>query len=433
MKRRTLEVPGIAVPPFNAAAGVVAGDWVFVGGTMATDWSSGLEESSRLAPDFPYNSYGMQLQTHAVFGQINDLLDVAGTGLENMVRIDQFATDWDEFRHYFPARDVHLVEDRPASTAIAVRSLLVPDAKLIVDGIAVIPRHGVHKEAVNNPAAPAPKAGYSMAVRYGDWVWSAGASPTDFESRAAYSGGLGHTQPDGVWVDPNFAYDSTIMNQARYDLEKLSMYLEAADSDLQHVLKAQVYLTDCRDLPGLMQVWRGVWGDTPPATTVVPIDRMLIGGSTCEINVIAVTKSSGLAVDVIQTAEAPKLPFGIPQAVKAGPYLFLSGVLAADEEGIDNRARAEHPLSPYLVAQGRDEMQVIVEHVEAVCTAAGGSISDVARVQLFSTKLTEIGSALGPWNETFVEEAPTLSIIGVTGPHVVPGLTMVADVIAYMP
>jgi enamine deaminase RidA (YjgF/YER057c/UK114 family) len=425
--------PGIPEPPFNASPAVLAGDWVFLGGIMATDWQTGVHPRSRTPVDFPFNEYDMQLQTHEIFRQAEVLLAAAGTDIANMVRIDQFATNWNDFRHYFPIRDVYITENRPASTAITIRSLLVPDARLIVDGIAVVPNDGITREAINNPRAPAPKAGYSMAIRFGDWIWCAGASPTDFRSRASYPGGPGHTQPDDVWVDPNFAYDSEIKNQAAYDLHKLSMYLEAADSDLYHVVKAQVYLTDCRDLPGLMQIWRETWGDKPPATTVVPIDAMLIGGSRVEINVIAVTKSGALKPQIVKSETAPMLPFNLPHAVKVGPYVFLSGVLAVDEVGIEKRARRGDPVSPYLVSIGRDELQVILEHTYAICVAAGCSLSDVVRVQIFTTEMNEVGSALGPWNETFTTAPPTLTVIGVSGPHIVPALAFVADVIAYAP
>jgi enamine deaminase RidA (YjgF/YER057c/UK114 family) len=398
---------------------------------MATDWKVGLDASSRQPEDFPFNEYSIQLQTRAIFRQIDDLCKAAGTDIENMVRIDQFGTDWDAFRHYFPVRNEYLVADRPASTAIAIQGLLIPEAALIIDGIAVVPRGDLVKEAINNPSAPTPRAGYSMAVRFGDWVWCAGASPTDFISRAAYPGGAGHAQPDGIWVDPNFAYDSAIENQTRYNLHKLELYLDAAESDLEHVLKAQVYLTDSRDLPGLMRVWKETWGDAPPATTVVPIDRMLIGGSRCEINVIAMTKSSHLTRTIVETENAPKLPFGLPQAVKAGHYVFLSGGMAIDERGVDQRARRMGSVSPYLVSQGRDELRVILANAEAICGAAGCTISDVVRVQLFATDLGEVGAALGPWNDTFNVDAPTLSVVGVSGPHPVPDLALVADIVAY--
>lgn len=431
MTRKTLTGSSIATPPFAAAPGIVAGDWVFLGGAMATDWKTGVVVADGTPPDFGLFRDETGLQTHEIFQQFEKLLSMAGTNLDNLVEVNQFLPDWNQFRNYIPVRNEYLTHDRPGSTAIAVDALLVPGSELIVNGMAVVPHDGIVKEAINNPAAPVPRAGYSLVNRYGDWIWSAGASPTDFQSRAAYPGAVGHTQPDGVWVDPNFWYGSTIENQAEFDLHKLSLYLEAADSDLEHVVKAQVFLTDTRELPGLMRVWKRTWGDHPPATTIVPVDRMGIGGSHVEINVIALTSSSNIEVQRIEDREAQP-GFDLPHAIKAGPYVFLSGQMAVDANGIDAGVRRTGA-SPYLLSPGRDETRVILENVDRVCRAVGGSVRDVVRAELFCTDLSSIGSGIDPWNDAFRESPPTVSVMGVTGPHVVPSLTIAGDFIAYIP
>jgi enamine deaminase RidA (YjgF/YER057c/UK114 family) len=299
--------------------------------------------------------------------------------------------------------------------------------------IAIVERPGVKKEAINNPAAPMPRAGYSLAIRAGDWIWCAGASPTDFNSHAAYPGSEGHAIAEHLIVDPNFWYGSEIENQAAYDLHKLELYLEAAGSDLEHVVKLQVYLTDTRDLPGLINVWKKTFGDNPPATTVVPIDKMGIGGSRVEINAIALTKDSSIKREVISTNSAPRPHFPVPQAIKAGPYVFLSGLEAVTADGIDSRAKRP-AFAPNLASAGRDEMAVILENANAIISAAGGGIKDAVRVQVFAPDLREIGPALGPWGKTFDDDqAPTMTIVGTTERLVVPSVALSVDMTAYVP
>lgn len=430
--RRTVAPADIPRPPFPASPALVAGDWVFLGGTLATDWKNGIAPPWRGPADFPYDVPALARQTEGIYETFRTLLRAAGSELAHLVRLDQFTTAHDQFRHYLPVRDRYLVRDRPASTAVAIRELLIPDALIQVDGIAILPREGFYNVGINTPAAPQPRAGYSMAVRAGDWIWCSGASPTDFTSRAAYPGGPGHAQPEEIIVDPNFWYGSEIQNQARYDLKKLALYLESAGSDLHHALKAQVYLTDARDLGGLITVWRECFGDDPPATSVQVIDQMGIAGSRVEINLIALARGSALGREVIRTSAAPPPHLPVPQAIKAGPFLFLSGQEAVTAEGIDPRAQPRGG-SPYLGSRGRDEMQVILEHLDAICRAAGGSLADIVRMQLFTPDLREVGPALGPWADAFGPDGPTLTVVGVSGPLPVPALALTVDTIAYLP
>lgn len=411
---------------------MLAGDWVFIGATMATDWQTGVADAWRGPADFPYDLPPMARQTEGIYQTLDALLGQAGSAINHIVRLDQFTPEHGQFRHYLPVRDRYITEHRPASTALAIKDLLVTGALMQLDGIAIVPREGYVNVGVNNPAAPAPRAGYSLAIRAGDWIWCSGASPTDFRSRAPYPGGVGHTQPDEITVDPNFWYGSEIRLQTQYDLHKLDLYLEAAGSDFAHVVKAQVYLTDARDLGGFIEVWCETFGDDPPATSVQVIDRMGIGGSRVEINMIAIAKDGALKRDVIDTSAAPKPHIPAPQAIKAGPYLFLSGREAVDDRGIVPSAKP-NGAAPFVGSKGRDEMAVILQHTEAICRAAGGRLEDVVRMQIFTPDLREIGAALGPWMAAFPQDGPTLTVVGVTGPLPVPGLALTTDIMAYIP
>lgn len=432
MTRRVIAPEGVPLPPFPFSPAVQAGDWVFVSGVMATDWKTGVDPAARGPEDFPFDAKPMARQTDLIFQRFDQILKAAGTEIKHIVRIDQFTPEHHSFRHYIPTRDKYITQDRPASTALAIKDLLVNGAVMQVDAIAIVPSEGFVNTGINNPEAPAPRAGYSMAIQAGEWIWCSGASPTDFKSRAPYPGGEGHTQPDDVSVDPNFWYGSAIKNQAAYDLHKLQLYLEACGSDLSETVKAQVYLTDSRDLGGLLEVWQDTFGDNPPATTVVVIDKMGIGGSICEINLIATTKNSSIKKQVINVPGVPKPHGNLPHAVKAGPYLFLSHQYAVNEEGIDPCAKP-NPAFPNVSSKGRDEMEIILEHAEAICKAAGGSLKDVVRVQIFTPDLREIGPALGPWAAAFPADTPALTVVGVTGPLPIPALALGADIMAYIP
>ena len=417
--------------PFPCSPAVQAGEWVFTSGLMATDWTSGILKEYQANQDFPNNNYAMSLQTEGIYQILSSLLQEAGTSVDNMVRIDQFTPYHDQFRHYLPIRDQYLTEGRPASTALAVKNLMINDAQIELDGIAIIPSKDTKKEAINSPSAPTPRAGYSLAIRYGDWIWCSGSSPTDFKSRAPYPGGKGHTQPEEIQVDPNFWYGSEIEKQAAYDLYKLRLYLEEANSSLDNIVKLDVYLTDTSDYPGLLNVLQENFADNMPAVTIVPIDQMGIGGSRVEINCIALTNGSKIKRGNISSKKIDTPDFA-PHAVKAGPYLFLSGRQANDLNKISPFMKP-HSSSPFVNLKGKEEMKKILADIDTICQEAGGSINDLVKMQIFATELNDMPGAIESMKEVFSDAAPAVNIIGVTGPHVIPSLSLATNLIAYIP
>ena len=431
MSRKSITSNEFAAVPFPCTPAVQAGDWVFIGGLMAVDWKSGIISEHKTDQDFPNNDYPMSMQTEGIYQILTKLLNKAGTDVSNMVRIDQFTPYHDQFRHYLPIRDKYLLEGRPASTALAINNLMNQDAQIQLDGIAIIPSKDIKKEAINAPGAPTPRAGYSLAIRYGDWIWCSGSSPTDFKSRASYPGGKGHAQPDDIQVDPNFWYGSEIEKQSSYDLYKLKLYLESANSKLENIVKLDVYLTDTKDYPGLLKVLHNTFPKNMPAITIVPIDQMGIGGSRVEINCIALTNDSKLKPEIIHAKDVTS-PDYAPHGVKVGPYLFLSGRQASDIKTIPESIKP-HIASPYVTLHGKEEMKKILNDTNKICQAAGGNIEDIVKMQIFASNLNSIPGAIEPMNDVFQSKSPALSIIGVTGPHVIPSLSFATNLIAYIP
>jgi enamine deaminase RidA (YjgF/YER057c/UK114 family) len=429
VKKEIIAPAGVPKPLRKYSPAVKAGNQVFLSGVMATDFEHGLAPEAQTDPRRPFHELPITRQIHCIYPQIRTLLEAAGSSLDNIVRLDQFFTGRDVVKGYFPARDVYLTRDRPASTAVEMDALPVADAVAEVDAFAIVPGPSMRKESINTAKVAQPKGGYSLAIRAGGWVWTAGASPTDFRSWAPYPTALGTAIAEKAQVDPNFWHGYEIVSQTEYVLGKLRAYLEAAGTDFDHVVKAQVYLADTRDYWGFQQVWREAFPERPPATTIIPIDRMAMSGSRVEISLIATMPGSGLEREVIETSRAPR-PLGhSPQAIRAGDYLFLAGQLATDAEGKDPRATPD-PRFPYYRSGAKAQMEVMLEHVEAICRAAGGSLANVVKTQLFYTDLHELAPSFDAWEAAFATEPPAATMVGITGPHFVPDCTIGMDVFA---
>jgi 2-iminobutanoate/2-iminopropanoate deaminase len=128
-----------------------------------------------------------------------------------------------------------------------------------------------HKKEVIIPAGGAkPVAPYSPGIRFGELVYT--------------SGQIGLDPATGKFVEGGVA------DQARQVLENLKAVLEAAGSDLEHVLKTTVFLNDMNDYGAVNEVYAGFFQGDPPARSAVQVAGLPLG-ALVEIEAVAVVKS----------------------------------------------------------------------------------------------------------------------------------------------
>jgi len=104
-------------------------------------------------------------------------------------------------------------------------------------------------EALRSPAAAAPGAYYSQAVRGGDRIWTAGAVGIDPTTGQIVSGGF--------------------EAQVRCAIENVSASLQAGGSDLGHVVKTTCFVTRREDFQRLDAVYSSYFPAPPPARTTI--------------------------------------------------------------------------------------------------------------------------------------------------------------------
>ncbi|MCC7104666.1 MAG: hypothetical protein IT307_05950 [Chloroflexi bacterium] len=434
MLKRVIKAPLVPMSKAHYSPAIQIDDFLFVAGRVATDFETGIPPEARLNPDAPYHGSAVQLQSDYIFKALDHLLQVSGTSLDNVVAIEQFFTGKEHLHAYHEICYRYLTHDRPGSTALPCSLLMVLSAVLEIDVLAIIPRDGFRKVVVSTDRSPRPIAGYSQAIRAGDWVFCAGAVAVDYRTAAPYPGALGTAVAADARVDPNFWYGSEISQQVEYImLRKQKEVLEAAGSSLEQVVKAQVFLTNmAEDYFGFQRAWKKIFPKDPPATCVIPINGLGALGARVEINLTALTNDSALKKETIETDRAPR-PLGHePQAVRAGNLLFFSTVLAADEHGLARQARL-NPQAPFHSHPGRLQMEYILKNVQAICEAASTSLEHVVKRQNYFLDLRDAYAADDPTRDAWPTDPPVSTTIQVQGPMSVPGCVLTMDVTAAIP
>jgi enamine deaminase RidA (YjgF/YER057c/UK114 family) len=414
------------------ARGVRAGPWIFATGQMAQDFaqqSGGIDPAVIDAASPHYGVPRHEKEAARIYDNITDVLRSGGAQIENVVRVDQYYVDHRAVDPYHVIRKSRLGTRIPPSTSIIVKNLLLPDAGMDAQAIALHPEAGAPEPLRHRDLDGPATSGYSPALRAGGFVFIAGVMASAKPGEPAPRGIASAARvPDGsLWKG------QPIKLEAEYVItEKLKPALALAGCTFEDVVKAQIYLTHADDAAAFNQVWNRHFGSSPAATSVIVCADPGLGlaDARLEINVIALAKSSGASKTPVCCAVDPPYA-GHVVGVRAGDFLFLSGLMAADRNGILPEAKAD-PRQPHFHAGAGTQARAILRNAQVICAAAGASLQNVVRVQQFHTDLREFYSVYAAWQEVLPGHALPFSAVEVPA-MTVPGCSVLMDLWVYAP
>lgn len=131
--RTTRSNPPSIAPPIGSYSHAVRVEtaeitWIYVSGQIAN------------APDGSLVGIGdLRAQTEQVFENLARVLEANGASFEHVVKIQTYFTTLDDLAGSREVRARYLPAEPPASTAVQVAALLVPDALIEVDVVAAVP------------------------------------------------------------------------------------------------------------------------------------------------------------------------------------------------------------------------------------------------------------------------------------------------------
>lgn len=124
-------------------------------------------------------------------------------------------------------------------------------------------------EKIETPAAPLPAGHYAQATVWNDLIFVSGQLPINPTTKEKITG--------------------PIEEQTRQVLENLKAIVEAAGSDLSHVLKTTVYIADISLWDTVNAIYADFFGEHYPSRAIVPTLELHYG-FLIEIEAIAVRK-----------------------------------------------------------------------------------------------------------------------------------------------
>lgn len=406
-------------PPEGFVHAVKATPFVFHAGVMATDYVQGLPPEAQITLGLPHYDLPMLRQGQYMLRNAEAALKAAGAKMTDSVAIVSLLTDGRDAPFFREVRN-QFFKGNVTSTAVIVPEMPVKDAVAQIDIIALSEDALFGCEMINTDKAPMPPGGrYPQAIKAGPWIFTAGQIPTDFTFSVA----------PAAQIDPNFPYfGRSIKRQTAYILDNIGAVLEAAGSSLAHVVKATVFMPDSSDFQGLDEVWRAYFPKDPPARTVVPA-RTLFPDARLEINTIAITAEGGLLKETISTAAAPQPTVHHPQAVKAGDFVFLSGLLATDFVAPLAPGASINPAFPHHGVAARREAEYLLQVADTILRAGGSSLHRLARWQAYLSTLDHAGVLQEALRRLAGPGVPVGTVAQAIDQQVVPACSILLDTI----
>jgi reactive intermediate/imine deaminase len=386
-------------PLANYSEASLANGLVFAAGQLASDFKTGVPPEARKHPNFPFYGSDIKLQTDYVLKNMARTFKAAGTSFDNVIKAQVFLMDLNDFNGFDEVWKQHF-KVPPPRTTIGTTGLLVKDTLVEIDLIATMPDKPAK---VIKSGAPKPLANYSEAMQAGDLVFAAGQLASDFKTGVPASARRGENFP---------FYGSDIQLQTEFVLENLKKTFEAAGSSLDHVVKAQVFLTNLNDFAGFDQVWKRYFKVPPPRTTV-GTSGLLVRETLVEIDLIGYVPRSGLKHEVIKSG-GPRPLANYSEAFTLGDFVFAAGQIASDyKTGVPAEAR-KHQNFPFYGSDIKLQTTYILNNLKQTFEAAGSSIDNVVKAQVFLTDLRNFAAFDEVWKE-FFKVPPPRTTVGTTG------------------
>ncbi|MCQ9618284.1 RidA family protein [Paenalcaligenes niemegkensis] len=413
-------------PDSRIPLAAVAGDLVFYGGGVAAHPLKGVPEGIKAFDGYPNHWSQVNRELYYIYDVMARVHEDAGSSLHQLLKINSCHTDEKDVYEALRLRPVFFGKTPPPSTLVLAPELTVRSAKVAVDSIALLtnsaqPRQALTQSTDNAPMPPHQKIWgdtiYSKATKGGGFIFTSG------RTNNVIGGASDHVLKGHP--DLPYQYDHA-ESSCRLMLDYLLDVLQSYGASFSHVVKAEIHLNDMSQIAAIERVWKDVFADEPPARIFIP-STFPTPYSTIEIEFIAIDPNGPWSKTTYPLIQHGKSPFCEPFAIKAGPYLFFSGLSATDyEHGLAPEAKLSSAFPFHENAVYKELAyikQTLKKHV--------GDFTPL-RCKFMSTRLEDYGAFQNAWEREFSITAPTTAF-KTLGPLPIPDTSFQLDLIGWQP
>lgn len=273
-----VDVPeGVPSPLAGYSPAICNGDWVFLAGEIATDWTGDwmserhMGERSALAPKArvnPYFWYGspIEAQTQYTLEKLDRIAAAAGTSLERCVKANVYIAHPNDYEGMDRVWRERFPNDPPARVVIPYMGLGGKGTRIEIDMTLLGGASNLTCRTISSPSALQPLGHEPQAVQAGDFLF--------FSTQVA-------AEPDGLdesllpHPELPFSVDSARLQVGRM-FDSIASLCEAAGTNLRSLCQVKEFYQDLRAFSAVRAEWADRFGDEPPASTSVEVGGPLI-------------------------------------------------------------------------------------------------------------------------------------------------------------
>jgi enamine deaminase RidA (YjgF/YER057c/UK114 family) len=327
----------VAFPGYPS--GIVVGNLMFLSGLRGLQIPASPRGFDDLPRDAPVGQQGFWLAEReeeevvvdawSAHDAMDRVLAAVGSSQQHVLRM----RIWQRDKRFYPAyervRFIRQPNPSPSSGHCADPVLGIGGRSIGLDGVAIANDETTGARELDGRTHHAAPTYYSLIARHGSYAFLAGHTPVKQEpgfptvqsfddlpiEGRRFATGRSHTD----------SRDGPIAAQAWYIYDKLGRNLQKIGGGLHNVVHCLIGLRDLRDLAMFHRVHRETFGDRGPALTIVGAGEVGHRDSRLVVEPTAYMEESA-AVEWRGPA-----PLAAPLARRAGNIIFLSGMLAIDD------------------------------------------------------------------------------------------------------
>jgi enamine deaminase RidA (YjgF/YER057c/UK114 family) len=248
---------------------------------------------------------------------------------------------------------------------------------------------------------------YAYAVKVGPWLFLTGHEAYDWRSGKvdeAVTGPVGY---------PLFGQHHKSRREADFIFDRMRSVLAEFGTDFAHSVRLDQYYPNPRVVAADHLARHDALQDYIPPSTSVVMERCFGAGSTISTSLIAVMPEQGYEIRKIYPPGVASTPTsGFVPAVVCNEFVFVAGQMAHNPgTGLDPRAVVpEHAAWAGVPIRQQTEF-LIVEKLRPALEAAGSSLEQSIKAQIYLGDIADMPDCLDVWNRHFAQIPCAITVV----------------------